>query len=70
MNVLVIGQSNAHRWFGQHQLGAKSFKSLLADALGERVTLIDAAVNGTALLPIEANNWTDTGARSLYRAAI
>jgi Ca2+-binding RTX toxin-like protein len=70
MNVLVIGQSNAERWFGQFPLGAATFKSLLADSLGERVTLVDAAVGATALLPVHARNWTRTGAGSLYQAAI
>jgi Ca2+-binding RTX toxin-like protein len=70
VNVLVIGQSNAERWFGQHRLGATSFKSLLSASLGEPVTLVDAAVNGSALLPIKASNWTDDGAGSLYQAAI
>lgn len=70
MNVLVIGQSNGERWFGQHPLGAISFRSLLSDSLGERVTLVNAAVGGSALLPVHSLNWTDTGAGSLYQAAI
>ena len=68
MNVLVIGQSNAERWFGQYPLGATSFRSLLSESLGERVTLVDAAVNGSALLPIQASNWSPGG--RLYDAAI
>jgi Ca2+-binding RTX toxin-like protein len=70
MNVLVIGQSNASRWFEGDRLGAKTFKSLLSDALGERVTLVNAAVGGTALLPVHARNWTSTKAGSLYEDAI
>lgn len=70
MNVLVIGQSNGTRWFGQYRLGATSFKSLLSESLGEPVTLVNAAVNGSALLPLHSLNWTDTGAGSLYQKAI
>ena len=70
MNVLVIGQSNASRWFGKNPLGATSFKSLLSDALGEPVTLVNAAVGATALLPVHSKNWTATGPGSLYREAI
>ena len=70
MNVLVIGQSNGARWFGQYSLGATSFRSLLSESLGEPVTLVNAAVNGSALLPIHALNWTATGAQSLYQKAI
>jgi hypothetical protein len=70
MKVLVIGQSNGARWFGEHALGARSFKSLLSDSLDEPVTLVNAAVNATALLPVHAKNWTATGSRSLYKAAI
>jgi Ca2+-binding RTX toxin-like protein len=70
MNVLVIGQSNGERWFGQHALGAKSFKSLLSDSLGEPVTLVNAAVGATALLPVHSKNWTATGPNSLYQKAI
>jgi Ca2+-binding RTX toxin-like protein len=70
MNILVIGQSNGERWFGQNPLGATSFRSLLSASLGESVTLVNAAVGGTSLLPIKEANWTDTGPGSLYRAAI
>jgi Ca2+-binding RTX toxin-like protein len=70
MNILVIGQSNGERWFGQNPLGAESFRSLLSASLGEPVTLVNAAVGGTALLPIKDANWTDTGSGSLYQAAI
>jgi Ca2+-binding RTX toxin-like protein len=70
MNILVIGQSNGERWFGQNPLGAASFRSLLSASLGESVTLVNAAVGGTALLPIKDANWTDTGPGSLYQAAI
>jgi hypothetical protein len=42
MNVLVIGQSNAERWFGRYSLGAASFRSQLSDSLGEQVTLVNA----------------------------
>jgi hypothetical protein len=70
MNILVIGQSNGERWFGQHPLGAESFRSVLSASLGEAVTLVNAAVGGTALLPIKQANWTDTGSGSLYQAAI
>lgn len=70
MNILVIGQSNGERWFGQNPLGATSFRSLLSASLGEPVTLVNAAVGGTFLLPIEEGNWTDTGRGSLYQAAI
>ena len=70
MNILVIGQSNGERWFGQNALGAASFTSLLSASLGESVTLVNAAVGGTSLLPIEDANWTDTGPGSLYQAAI
>jgi Ca2+-binding RTX toxin-like protein len=70
MNVLVIGQSNATRWFEPHAVGAESFSSLLSKALGEPVTLVNAAVNSSALLPIRSLNWTDTGAGSLYQEAI
>jgi hypothetical protein len=70
MNVIVIGQSNGERWFGQNPLGAESFRSLLSASLGESVTLVNAAVGGSALLPIQGDNWTDTGGGSLYQAAI
>jgi Ca2+-binding RTX toxin-like protein len=70
MNILVIGQSNGERWFGQNALGATSFRSLLSSSLAESVTLVNAAVGGTALLPIKDGNWTDTGPGSLYQAAI
>src|SRR5688572_625124 len=70
MNILVIGQSNGDRWFGQNALGATSFSSLLSASLGESVTLVNAAVGGTALLPVREANWTDTGSGSLYQAAI
>ena len=70
MNILVIGQSNGERWFGQNPLGAESFRSLLSASLGESVTLVNAAVGGTSLLPVREGNWTDTGSGSLYQAAI
>ena len=70
MNVLVIGQSNGSRWFEQQELGAISFQSLLSDSLGEPVTLVNAAVGGTALLPVHSQNWTATGPSSLYQKAI
>ena len=70
MNVLLIGQSNVTRWFEGDRLGARSFKSLLTDSLGEPVSLVNAAVNSSALLPVHSLNWTATGAGSLYKAAI
>ncbi len=70
MNVLVIGQSNATRWSGEYPLGEKSFTSLLSATLGEPVTVVNAAVGATALLPVHSKNWTATGSRSLYEKAI
>jgi Ca2+-binding RTX toxin-like protein len=70
MNVLVIGQSNATRWFEEYSLGAKSFRGVLMESLGESVTFVNAAVGATALLPVHARNWSATGDGSLYQDAI
>lgn len=60
MNVLVIGQSNAVRWFRTGE-GAAAFTATLSEALEDPVSLINAAVGSSALLPVSDRNWSVTG---------
>jgi hypothetical protein len=70
MNILVLGQSNAARWFRNQALGSKGFNNAFAN-YGQPVNLVNAAVGGTSLLPgSKRGYWLDNNPGSLYANAI
>ena len=55
-----------NRWARPVGEGAVAFSATLADAAGEPVRLLNAAVGSTSLLPVQGGNWLATGSSSLY----
>lgn len=69
MNVLVMGQSNAGRWFSCDMVGANAFVASCAVA-GVQANILDAGFGGTALLPVKASYWLDQSPGAIYSQSI